>query len=843
MFQPARAHASTFTASAVLAALLILPWWRNHTLLLDFFDYGLVMAAVGRMQLGESPYVDFISPIQTLQFFASSLGERVWGERYLSLTYTNAVFILGSFATLAALLWRSLGAALALVLAAGVVVSSAGQHTIVWYNAMGVVWLAVVVWLTARTHAGERSKLWPLALIWAALWLGGMTKLTFQAASLAFAITFTLRSASVQAIAWSTASWRIASFVGFGVVAPIATELVVTGATFEQWLNNVVVLPARFRTDMLGQITTLQFYLRTPHDYYHFLPFKFIGAWGVGLLLLTLGGIVRRMRAQSPQVRVIDWLMLAALGGGAWICSAVLLATNMDIAYVSAAVPLVLATGIALAYSSDDELARGRSWMRGTLGAAAFSLLIPAWFAAWVGTRALWGHERLDRAALVSADNLPGRFNYLRGMRILPTLHADLRTLDQTLDQLVADGLPPTEWHFTHAMEWLVRAVPEARRAGFPLWFARGTTYSDDDTWAMADALENTAGVRAIFSYEGWNYWSAGLKALLKERYTHRVAGHRIHVYQHRKPPEPIAFAVNTHSNLYLGQLSVAGGPVELDVLSNGLFHFGGRDPHRIDIGFGLYRLEGELVGELAQPNPEQAVAGRFQIFAREGDRLTDQLWDETIDLSAAKQPVLRPFSISPGGRAVTLMLDVLPDSPAKLGWRKLRTDHVGPGKPEFPWPLNRQLNRQPTDDAMRTLVFGARAGSVSELIAYGSVFKAESRDGDVQLFTSAPSELWIELIPPAIHVAGEFRVLESAWSDPALERGLRVSVIAYKAGRFDVRYQRELHPRDKIEDRKPQLFETWLPENSGWIGIVVTTMDGKAIDGEVLSWLPLRVW
>jgi hypothetical protein len=139
--------------------------------------------------------------------------------------------------------------------------------------------------------------------------------------------------------------------------------------------------------------------------------------------------------------------------------------------------------------------------------------------------------------------------------------------------------------------------------------------------------------------------------------------------------------------------------------------------------------------------------------------------------------------------------------------------------------------------------MFGAGAGSIADAFAYGSVSRTYVRDATVALLTSTPFELWFELKPPAIRLAGGFRVLEAGWSDPALAQGLRVTVIAYKAGRFDIRDQRELHPRDKVEDREPQQFETWLPENSGWIGLAVSSLDGKAVDAEVLSWTPLRVW
>lgn len=828
------------TASVVL---LILTWWRNHALLVDFFDYGLVMAAAGRMQLGDSPYVDFISPIQTLQFLGAMLAERLGGARYLSMTYAGIVFILASFAGLTALLWRTWGAGLALLTSVTIVVASAGQHTIIWYNAMGVIWLAIVVWITAQPRSNQRGEFWRLALVWVALWLGGMTKLTFQAAALAFAITFTVRAATVDSISWRAARLRILSFVGFGVIAPIATEMWATGATLEQWITNVLILPARFRTDMLGQIATWKFYLQTPHDYYHPLVFKFAGAWGVVLLVLTTLIIAAGLRAKTPRARNIDWVMLAIMGVGAWICSAVLLATNMDIAYLSAAVPLVLAIGLALAFSTPNAGVR-QYWIRWILGGAAVSLLVPAGLAAWAGTRALWGHEPLDRAAMVATDDLPARFSYLRGMKILPNLHADLQTLDQTMDELVVEGIPPKTWHFTHATEWMVRVAPEARHAGLPLWFARGTTFTDDETWEIAEYLEGKAGVRVIFSYEGWNYWFEGMQALLKERFQHRVIGRRLHVYQRREPLDPIEFAVNTHSNLHAGMLTVNGGPAELGVLSNGLFYLGGKDPHRIDVGFGLFRLEGELIGELQKSDPERATKAIFRIFARENGRLTDKLWEETVEVSPDARSVIRPFSISPGGRPVTLTMHLPDDASANFGWRKLHTEHVGTLEPENPFPLDQRLKRNPVDDAAMAALQSKMPHAVAEVRTYGTDMRAGVRDGAPEFVSSVPGEVWIKLIPPFIHVAGEFKISERGADESApTAAGLRVTVVAYKAGRFDVRCQRELHPGDNPADRDSQAFETWLPENSGWIGLIVTSLDGKAISADSVEWRSLRIW
>lgn len=86
-----------FFGVVVVAIVLFAPWWRNHALLVDFYDYGLVMAAALRMTEGEYPYVDFLTPIQTLHFRLAVWAEAVFGPRYLSLTYANALFIGADF--------------------------------------------------------------------------------------------------------------------------------------------------------------------------------------------------------------------------------------------------------------------------------------------------------------------------------------------------------------------------------------------------------------------------------------------------------------------------------------------------------------------------------------------------------------------------------------------------------------------------------------------------------------------------------------------------------------------------------------------------------------------------
>lgn len=825
-----------------VVALLVLPWWRNHALLIDFFDYGLVMSAVGRMRLGERPYVDFITPIQTLQFLTGVIAEWIAGPRLIALTYTSLVFSLASFAGLTALLWRKLGLALALLIASTVVISTSSQHTIVWYNAMAVVWLTIVVASTADTSGGESKPLSQLGLVSVALWLGGMTKISFQAAALAFAITFTVLAALRADLPWRRARFRIYCFLLFGIVAPVATEMAITGASLDQWLANVVILPAQFRTTMLSQIATAKFFLQTPHDYYHPLFFKFAGAWGITLIATVVGVVIWQLRSASAQRRAMEAPLLIILGVGAAISSAVLLATNMDIAYISAAVPLVLVTGIAIAFPSSNS-AHGQQWLRGTITVAALSLLIPAWFAAWSGTRALWGHEQLVRSEMVTADDLPPRFAYLRGMKILPTLHADLRALDESLHELARMQIPQGAIYFTHATEWLVRAVPEARYDGLPLWMARGTTFSDDDTYSIAERLEHGFGNRIIFSFEGWNYWSAGLQALVTERYDHRVVGHRLHMYTHREPPGPLRYATNTQSNLYVKDFTPKMGAPEVVRMANSLFLYGGNHSQRVDVKFGLFRLEGQLAGELRTSGPTAPSNAVFRIFAREGGRLTDVLWQEAVTVSPAAPIMLRPFSISPGGRPVTMTVSVPEGAPAIFGWRKLQTEHAGTPTKEMVRPMDDRLARRTLPpDAMYAL-FGDAANSVADPAAFGGELRTEKLATGSQVVCHGPNELWFYLAGPAVHVSGEYTVRAATSSQARRVAGIRVAVIAYKAGRFDIMHQREFPPAEPRDQNVRQTFDAWLPEGTGWVGLVTQSDDGAPASDELVSWGALRIF
>ena len=120
----------------VAAIVALLPWWRNHTFLRDFYDYGLVIAGNARILAGERPYTDFSTPIQSGMFLLDLAAERLFGGTFVGMTWGVALAIAAAAAGFTVLLARRWPAWLSALVSAGVVTGSLSQHTILWHNAV-----------------------------------------------------------------------------------------------------------------------------------------------------------------------------------------------------------------------------------------------------------------------------------------------------------------------------------------------------------------------------------------------------------------------------------------------------------------------------------------------------------------------------------------------------------------------------------------------------------------------------------------------------------------------------------------------------------------------------------
>jgi hypothetical protein len=826
----------------VFGAVVLLPWWRNHDILRDFCDYGLVMAAVGRMSSGDHPYVDFVTPIQTLQFTLGSLAEALWGARYLSLTYANAAFIVASFVGLTLLLFRPLGRPLALLLAATIVVASSTQHTIVWYNAVGVAWLTAVIWLTARAPTPTQRDWGRWLLVPTFLWLGGMTKLTYQVAALAFAVLFTVRFAVQRKLSWKKAMVLITGFLLCGTILPLVTELLYTGATFEQWAYSVVVLPSS-RSELLKLLVSARAYWETPHDYYKPMYFSFVGAWGVSLLAWA-GIVAARQLWKLKQNRWSELSFLAVSLAGAWICGGVLLATNFEIAYLSGAAWLALAIAIVLAFTPDGLSGPTRP-VKVVLAGAALSLLVPGWISAWSGARALWGVGTFVRGDLVSASDLPERFAYLKGLWIEAPMHGSLQGFPATLERWASEGVSPSSYFFINATEWMVRAVPEARHRGLPLWLFRGTTITENEIKLIDDKLRRGSDIQVVVEDDAWDVAYPGIEKIIGERFEPSRLGAVLHLHRLKSElaidvlANPAEFAASVKSNLLSRAMTLSVGSLEIRSRGDGRYLC---SPHssRIDLGFGVHQLKGQMIAELLPHGGANAVPVTFRLRQKRERGLGRVVYAQTFTLTSEQRDIVQPFAVTAAGEMLSLEIDLPPGAPAEAGWRELKMDRSGPIDPGRPFPLNKTLNVQTPDAAWTRALFSEEGIPSIELAAFGPDNHPDERGGVPELFSHVPGEVWLKLDRPTARIIGEFGLRETAWTGAGQMPGLKASVVYSKGGRFETLFEKELRP-SREEDRGVQAFHVALPESEGWIGLVITPLDPENISYGHAWWRKVR--
>ncbi|MDB6114571.1 MAG: hypothetical protein JWQ62_1516, partial [Lacunisphaera sp.] len=184
----------------MVAALL--PWWRNHHYLRDLYDYGIVIAADGRFERGEKPYVDFTTPIQAGFLGMNWLVERAAGGTYAALTLGGAGLIVLTTLVLTFMLARRWPWWAAVAVGGGVAIGAASQHTILWHNSLGVFCLALATWPAACAPVFRRAS-WPWHVLGVAgLFLSGINKVNFQLVALVVSLAWALRAGLTRQADW-----------------------------------------------------------------------------------------------------------------------------------------------------------------------------------------------------------------------------------------------------------------------------------------------------------------------------------------------------------------------------------------------------------------------------------------------------------------------------------------------------------------------------------------------------------------------------------------------------------------------------------------------------------------
>ena len=799
---PRRFPLPVWLSIAVLVAVALLPWGRNHAHLRDFYDYGVVIAGLARLDEGARPYVDFATPIQAGFFGLNWLVQRAGDGSYLALTRGGAALIVLTGAGLALVLGRRWPAWAALPVAASVTVASASQHTILWHNALGVFALALAAW-TAAVAPVLRRATWPWhALMLAGLFLGGLNKLNFQLVALAAVAAWALRA---WLVGRATERELLVTLVVVGLVGfvlPVATELAWTGASPDRWRHNVIALAGDTRANDLPHIFTWKFLWVPIHDYYGPLLLPCVGLTG---LVFSAGALVAGW-TRPPAARADRWLQPVAAVVGA-LAGAAFLATNQEIAYVGLAGWLVVAVSLWLGFAGD---LRPRVLVPALL-LPALALGVTAWISAWQGQRSQFGYSESPRATYAQVPDDVSAYRYVRGLWMPPEQVLTLRELAKWVPAPGADGLRPV--FYGPGTEWLEQLWPAAKVPGQPLWVHWDTTYRNREVYRLLNDIGTADRYRMVLVTLARDFWPPALRRTLEQFYDRTLIGPVTVRWTRRDGWQLQCKDGLDFTNRYGGNVAgtaffVHERPLTDLAWEGDRFMLGvTRGEGRLLLTAPTYRFGADAVLERL-PSSGEAAALRVRFKVTVHGATPEQVrWDQEIELAPNENRKAMPFSVDAMGQHLELQVSVLGAANDRVaaGFRNFTILHSMESADGA--PALRAAAAQPAagDEAMARALFGDLGWRPQQLVTRAG----QAAPGGIEL--PAGGEIWWHTENMLGEVRGQVR---SIGADPNVVPMVRV--VWCKGGRLQLLQQGNVPPGGTFD------FHAWCGEPGGWIGVLL---------------------
>ncbi len=783
----------------LVVAVSLLPWWRNRAYLRDTFDYGVLMAAAGRVEAGQRPFVDFVSPLQTMPYLANWAAEKAFGHTYQGMTGGGAVVIVISVVVFALIFSRRWPVGVALLLSAVLTAAMASQHLIAFYNVLGGMGVIVAAWAAAVAPQWRREDWgWHLAL-GLALWIGGMNKLNWHLLALAVAVAWTLRAMIARRGSVYAGVAMLVFILLTGVIAPVATELAWTGASLHAWFYNVVEIPLQgSRSGDLASILTPKFYLEPHHNYYGALLVPQLALVGVFATVGVVGLACRRAwrRREWADVVFAPLAGLLAIAGGAG-----LLATNFDIAVVAVGAWFGLLAALWLGF----ELPTG-GW------APRFGLLVAgllgvvAWPAAWQGMRSQFGHLPGPRSAYVPAEEAGADYAYLRGTRLPPQMQASMHELAIWRQTNPAGA---QRLFYGQGLEWLERCWPPLRVPERPLWMHFGTSYVGRTAADFLSALQRGAPHDRLVIPVSYDFWPAEVQAELAQDYVRSQLGPHFVLYE-RVPTDgvtaqPVDFLRQHGGNLDARFLASA---MTSHLLPDGRSFLGvARGTGVMTMLAPARRVQAEAVLCRSTAERSQRVSATFVVLLRPPGGAPQECWRGELELAPGEE--FRTVECSAAGDGVPFEFRVtLPDSaPANVlaGWRNPSIQHAIAQALRSP-PLHpTKRDPVPLDVSARLALFGGTKIPDAAVVHGGEV-----RGTDFVLLPGG--EVWLHVPDGGVIFNGSARLAEPPAAGHAPSA---IYTAFYKGARLDMQSSVGLRAADGQAE-----FRVWSAEPDGWLVI-----------------------
>lgn len=787
-------------------------WQHNRDILRDLFDYSTVITSAGKVEAGLKPYTGVRSPMQSSVYLFNYATQQIFGWNYLSLTWGGLIQALGGAGLLLVLLWKRAGAVLATLITAAITFAGLLQHVVFFYNPLGILCFSVVVLGMALNPRLMIWKSWPTWVVLAALFVGGMNKLNFQGAALLLGGWLAVMACVDRRITFSELVQTVGIMVLCGLILPIGFELGWTGATWGQWLDNVVLMPTA-RQVSPGQLIDPNLYLHPIFDFHHHMLVRPIG--GIGLLLMVFAGGWLGWTARLKRKSWCDCLVRIALVLSGVMMGALLMLTNHESVLLTSLAYPVLAAALYLAYRG--EVAGADCWMRRVVLGGALLWSIAGGYATWHGSRVLYALDPPSRSTYIRVDDTTGTMGYFHGVRFLPEQLDAYRQVIGRLEEIRSSRGDLKGVLFGPGFEWMERAYPETFTRHEPIWYHAGTTLSETDQDYFSELLDKGTGI--LVTQRGWQEWPNSIQNFLRDNYRMEAVGSRDIIYHPRGQEAARTtvagnrsilmadFRAETGSNIMLAATQITPN-LKLESHEN-ITILGARSDSNWQWPMGANSFHGKAVAQL--PSEERETHSvTFRIMSKDASN-GNLIWETPVILSPNRRMVEIPFSIHTPQRPIWFQILFEQgdggESAVLAGWRDMRITYAT-GLDELPaLPFNRGLDEWAGGTAMPS----------DSQRWYVSVLAEEAIGGWHQV----AAEHWRAYHDPIskITVAAEFEVNPADPADPVV-----VALAWYRAGRFEILTERMID----LRQTKRVDLETYSPEPTGWVGLLVRPAGGK---------------
>jgi len=787
-----------------VSLLALLPWWHNHGFLKDFYDYGLFINVNARLAEGQRPFTDFTTPAQSATFLLNYVAESVGGGTYVGLTRGAAALIVLAGLGLTLLLARRFNPWVAALLALAIVVGSASQHTIIFYNPLGVVAMALTVWGFAVAPLLRRETLGWHLLAAAGLFLGGVNKINFHLLACVMALGWVIHAWVAQKPTVGRAFLTVAFIAAFGLVLPIALEIAWTGAGWRGWFYNVVELPIGARGGRISHLFSPALYLTTLHNYYGQLRVPQIGLIGV---LMPLIAVIAAWRGTTVAERKWREAFLILAGLLAAFASSALLLTNNEIAYVTFAAALVITIGLWLGFGAAP---RG-CWFTAGVLLPALILVVAGGESAWRGERSQFGHDVEPRSAYWQGERSGADYQYLQGLGLPPGLGHSLAGLATWRNQLTADEKMGI--YYGPGAEWLQRIWPMQHVKGLPVVTAAFDGQRENDL-LKREVLSGDA-FRYLVSVEAWDHWSAPVQQQIHDTTVKQRLGSVFVIY--RKLPtgtlsaRPLEFIHGEFGSNVDSMRMISNLPMQT-LSDQRLFLGTGQGDGKVEVGTPCHRMSAEYVLARSSKGITGNVTVNLAIYANMGEGLLPR-WNGAITLpDGVDELIVDTGQIDGSGLPLTFTVSIPPESAGRVlgGWRAFRLWDT-PDREEAP-PLLRPSTTDLIEarDAIRTALAPT---SLHDAPIYVRGGQAEG----TELLMSYSNEVWIKLngLLTDIKITARLQKIQGNTLP-------HFKVVYYKGGRMET-----FAPEQDVATGTVR-FSAWTPENGGWIGILADHQPGS---------------